>query len=594
MTLTVPLDHFGPPDGPTIDVMFGLRRAMSRAPTDQVFVTATGGPGTAGLASAAGYTSAFARELRDTNHIVFFDQRGVGHSGPIQCPIASTEFYLTAEDPATSTATTGYPVAATHYVDACIAEAGVDRETLQYYSTRQAIADLEALRIWLEVDRIDLYGESYGTQFAQAYAGAHPGQVDSLLVDGSVDLELQGTDYWAEATRSFDRTLVATLLDCTADETCTADMAGGDALLAYDGLAASLDEADRPYTFVRADGSTEERLLRAVDLENAAAGYAYDEFDRMLFLRALAAASRGDLLPMARAAYLAIGQDPETLEAMPDPTYSDALYYSVECVDYDYPGGTPEERAQGYLDAGRAADIDSSRLSGVFYGDLPCAFWPARPPLAERPEGLTDTPFPVFVLGATLDPVTPWANAERIFERLTGERYLLVKPGGPHIIFGRGEPCPDDPVTAFLVDGKQPRAERTTCPGDEVDDYVAVAPPSADAYADELAALASAEDQILNDADYWGWDEEEPLVVGCREGGTLRYEATDRGYNLGLDGCAFAAGMPLTGQAFSGFGGRFSLDVRVPGGRLRYAHSGGERSVVGRIDGRPVRISEPD
>ena len=33
-----------------------------------------------------------------------------------------------------------------------------------------------------------LYGESYGTELAQAYAAAHPDRLSALILDGAVDL----------------------------------------------------------------------------------------------------------------------------------------------------------------------------------------------------------------------------------------------------------------------------------------------------------------------------------------------------------------------------------------------------------------------
>src|SRR6185295_13898597 len=44
ITIRVPRDHFGAPDGPTVDVTFALHRAAT--PNRKgVFVTVTGGPG---------------------------------------------------------------------------------------------------------------------------------------------------------------------------------------------------------------------------------------------------------------------------------------------------------------------------------------------------------------------------------------------------------------------------------------------------------------------------------------------------------------------------------------------------------------------
>jgi len=85
--VTVPLDHTQPPaqpqDGGTIKVVFGVLPASGER--KGMFVTATGGPGTSGLLSADSYTSAFDPSIPEHFDIVFFDQRGVGLSGGLQC-----------------------------------------------------------------------------------------------------------------------------------------------------------------------------------------------------------------------------------------------------------------------------------------------------------------------------------------------------------------------------------------------------------------------------------------------------------------------------------------------------------------------------
>ena len=74
--LPVPLNHFDPSDSRQIDVVFGVLPATGER--KGIFVTATGGPGTAGLTSADSYTASFDPSIPEHFDIVFFDQRGVG------------------------------------------------------------------------------------------------------------------------------------------------------------------------------------------------------------------------------------------------------------------------------------------------------------------------------------------------------------------------------------------------------------------------------------------------------------------------------------------------------------------------------------
>ncbi len=65
---------------------------------------------------------------------------------------------------------------------------------------------------------------------------------------------------------------------------------------------------------------------------------------RMLFLRALAAANEGDMVPMARLLHKQATVDPATGEYLGDPTFSDTMFFAVNCTDDSYFNGTQEER----------------------------------------------------------------------------------------------------------------------------------------------------------------------------------------------------------------------------------------------------------
>lgn len=593
ITMRVPRDHFSSSGNGTLDVTFALHRATA-APRKGVFVTITGGPGTSGIAAADSYTSAFDARIVEQYDIVFLDQRGVGRSAPIQCPDASLEFYSSPHVPTLSAGEArAYARDSRTYVGDCLEESGVSRSSLPYFSTAQAVEDLEAFRIWLRADKLDLYGESYGTQYAQTYAAAHPDRLRSLMLDGPVDLTLSGNAYYAEDVQAFEDTLVMTLDRCTAASDCRRDVTGGNALRGYDQLAATLKRHPLPFTFVRGDGHGERRLFTFGDLETAAAGYVYGEFDRMLLQRAMAWASRGQLQPLARLVYLSLGQDAETLEAIPDPTYSDAMYYAVECMDYAYGSGSAAERTRQFLAAGAASRVDRVRLGSLFYGDLPCASWPTHPASQRRPAYLTTTSYPVFVMGSTSDPATPYAGALRIARQLK-DGYLITAPGGPHVIFGRGNPCPDDTITAFLVDGTRPAKRSIRCAFTGTDPYVPIPAPTVKSYPDALAAMTAMDDEINTSADYQAWDGAADLTYGCLFGGTINYRAVAVGYRETLDECAFTPGLPLTGTATIDVdAGTFRLRVRSTGGtKLDYRRADdGSTSVTGTWFGKRVALS---
>lgn len=593
VNLTVPLDHFDPTNGETMEVVFAVLPASGER--KGMFVTAVGGPGGSGLAVADPYTAAFDPRIPEHFDIVFFDQRGVGASGELACPDAAATYYRADWQARTPEQEAALVEAARTFAQDCVREMGVPPERLRFYGTEQAVEDLEAFRAALGDAQFWLYGESYGTQFAQTYAAAYPDRLAGLILDGTVDLILSGPDYYREQAQAFSDVLAMTLQACNADPACAADF-GGDALAFYDDAAAELASAPAVFRFpLPSGGLSEERAFTLTDLETATANYLYAEGSRMILQRALAAASRNDLVPLARLLYDALSLDPETLAAIPDPTFSDAAFYAVECRDYTFFSGTADERAEAYLRAGDAVEAALPRLASIFYGDLPCVFWPGGTEDVPRPAPLTAEGIPTLVLGATADPATPVGNGERVYRRLA-DGYLVTTEGGAHVIFGRGDACPDDLVTAFLVDDQRPAQRETRCEGVVANPYVPPIPASAADFADPLDALSWVDDEIYYLPEYYYWDLETPTSVGCPYGGTLAFAPSDVGERLTLNGCAFSEGFILTGNgAYDYNAGRFSLDVTVTGladGSLSYTREDdGAIYVKGTYAGQAVDLS---
>ncbi len=593
INLTAPLDHFDPASGETMEVVFAVLPASGER--KGMFVTVVGGPGGSGLAVADSYTAAFDPRIPEHFDIVFFDQRGVGASGELACPDAAATYYRADWQARTPQQEAALVAAARTFAQDCVREMGLPPERLRFYGTEQAIEDLEAFRAALGDAQFWLYGESYGTQFAQTYAAAHPDRLAGLILDGTVDLTLSGPDYYREQAQAFSDVLAMTLQACDADPDCAADF-GGSALAFYDDAAAELASAPAVFRFpLPSGGLSQERAFTLTDLETAAANYLYSEGARMILQRALAAAARNDLVPLARMLYDALSLDPETLAAIPDPTFSDAAFYAVECRDYTFFSGTPDERAEAYLRAGDAVEAALPRLASIFYGDLPCVFWPGGTEDVPRPAPLIAEGIPTLVLGATADPATPVGNGEQVYRRLA-DGYLVTTEGGAHVIFGRGDACPDDLVTAFLVDDQRPAQRETRCEGVVATPYVPPIPVSAADFADPLDALSWVDDEIYYLPEYYYWDLETPTSVGCPYGGTLSFAPSDVGETLTLDGCAFSAGFVMAGSGTYDYGaGRFSLDVTVTGlanGSLIYTREDdGAIQVKGMYAGQAVDLS---
>ena len=104
--------------------------------------------------------------------LVAYDDRGTGDSGLLDCPPLQSAIAADTERIAAA---------------ACAASIGAPRD---FYSTADHAEDLDAVRQSLGFDKIALYGVSYGTKLAMAYALAHPDHVERLLLDSVLPPEL--------------------------------------------------------------------------------------------------------------------------------------------------------------------------------------------------------------------------------------------------------------------------------------------------------------------------------------------------------------------------------------------------------------------
>jgi len=590
--LTVPLDHFATDSKKTIDVVFGVLPANGER--KGMFVIATGGPGTSGLASADSYTAGFDKSIAEHFDIVFFDQRGAYQSGNLQCPNSAAIYYSSSWDATTPEQEKSLVQTAQIFTQDCIKEMGVDPAALPFYGTNESIEDLEAFRKAIGDDKMWLYGESYGTQYVQTYTAAYPEHVNSLILDGTVDMTHSLTDYYVEQTQAFSDVINETLKACNAQEKCANDFDAGDALKFYDALRADLGKNAKTLEFPLPNGTQVERRFSLADLQNVVANLGYSEGDRMRLQRALAAASHGDFVLLKREFYAALSLDAETEKPIPDGSndYSDALYFAVECNDYALAGNTPEARAESYIRAGDQVDQSVPDLASLFYGDLPCAFWPGKP-LLERPAYLVAKGIPTLVMGATADPATPVDNGRRVFKNLDNG-YLITMQGGPHVIYGRGNACPDDLVTAFLVESKLPTERETSCEGLVSDVYVPIAPTDASAFKTPLEAMDSVYNQIYYLPEYYNGVTTDAITIGCTFGGTIDFKPSDEDKrNFTLDHCTLSKGFVMTGTGSVTNG--VSMDVSITGlktGQLSYSQDAdGNSKVSGEYDGEKINLS---
>ena len=139
-----------------------------------------GGPGGSGISTARGTRFPLFMALREHADVIAFDQRGTGMLGfeELDC---DERFLIPLDEPAERKQAGRIIAKATHGCIERLRASGVD---LSAYNTRESAADLAALRDFLGVEKISLWGISYGTHLALATARYHEEIIDRMILAG--------------------------------------------------------------------------------------------------------------------------------------------------------------------------------------------------------------------------------------------------------------------------------------------------------------------------------------------------------------------------------------------------------------------------
>jgi pimeloyl-ACP methyl ester carboxylesterase len=565
-----------------------------------------GGPGGEGISSA--YMGYFSDAILEHYDIVYYDQRGIGLSNPLECPVAyEADFlrYLTAVD---NDGEEGYDTPAEQkslvddtrtYIESCVTEMGIDPAKLSFFGTDQVAEDIESFRAAIGDEKFWMYGVSYGTAVAQTYAYAHPDRLAALILDGTINMTLNGEEGSLAQEKAFDKVLVAVLTACNDDEACSADMGGKDAVAVYDGLATKVADKPIAYEFPLPSGEKAKGSFTFNQLEYTAAYQMYSLTGRMIFLKALAAANNGDIIPMMRLMYHNTVIDPATFDYLGDPTFSDTMFLGVLCTDDTFFSGTQEERIAQSIEAGQASNGTVPRLDGSVYTGVSCAFWPASPKETVTREPLVLEGVPTFVLNATLDPATPFEEGQFVYQHLADGYHIYVE-GGVHSIYGWGNDCPDQIISDFMENGTVPAERETVCKDWETAPYSSYStnlPKDADEFSDPLEMIASLEDNFyyLPEVYYGDWEEKD--TVACTYGGTYSFGLSDNGEEFSYDQCSMIAGLAITGtSSYNSDLNIFNSNLEVSGDKkgtlvYNYNYQTQTATLTGEYGGETINLS---
>ena len=396
------------PAGTQIDLHVVVIPALARQKLPDPILFFAGGPGQSAV-GLAGTLAHMTSRLGARRDLVLIDQRGTGHSAPLQCDVPPPDEALArALDRARLVAG----------LDACRASLQkLPWGDLRFYTTTLAMADADAVRAALGAEQVDLIGVSYGTRAALEYLRAYPTHVRRVVIDGVAPPDMvlpESDDVDAESA------MQALFRDCAAEKACArahpALAQNWQALLAS--LPKPVDVAD-PVT-----GQPRHFALTGEALRSVVHSPLYTPALGAMLPHAIDEAAAGRFGPL-----LALSSGTGAL-----PTdISEGQHFSVICAE-DVPRMGPASGPAG--DRG-AQGLYRAVCAHWPRGDVPAAFYTIPKSAA-----------PVLLLSGGLDPVTPPRHAWRVAAALGPMARSVVVPNNGHNVTGIA--CMRDAVFHFI------------------------------------------------------------------------------------------------------------------------------------------------
>jgi pimeloyl-ACP methyl ester carboxylesterase len=387
--LTVPEDRANP-NGRQIDLHVALIPAVKRNPQPDALFLLAGGPGQSATETFPAMIPLLT-PIHEDRDIVLVDQRGTGKSNPLRCldPEDETLADLTDEE-------------VLERVKACPAQLDAD---LRFYTTENAMTDLDEVRAALGYETINLYGASYGTRAALTYLRMFPEHVRSVTLDAVVEPDfIMLMDAAEDGQSALDKFFAR----CEADEACSATFPNlrGE----FADLLARLEEA--PVDITIPHPLTNKPLALNVTrkmITNMIFNTLYvPDLVATLPLSIHAAYADENYVPLISQAYLV------------NAGLYEGMFYAVTCTE-DAPLIAAEEAAQ--------------RSEGSVFGDRTvdfaavCTEWQKGEVSPEFREPIRSDA-PVLILSGEADPITPPRHAEEVAESLSNEIHLVFSGMG--------------------------------------------------------------------------------------------------------------------------------------------------------------------
>lgn len=367
---------------------------------DPVFFIA-GGPGQSAINTYPGLDPVF-REVRKQRNVILIDQRGTGHSNLLSCN--------RDDDDPNDTDTS--PAAAQAQAAKCAA-ALASKADLRFYTTTDAVADLDAVRAALGVAQVNLVGVSYGTRVAQQYAMRHPAQTRSIVLDSVVPNTLGLGNIFA---RNLDDALTLQFALCSKDPVCKGKL--GDPRAELDTLLATLRATPANVNYHDAtSGEPKQGTLTADAVAGLVRMYAYMPLASGLLPKLIHEANAGHYEGLMALTKMMSGEMKDAM-AM-------GMQMSVTCSE---DADSMVARAE---DAGTVLGNAMPESMAAI-----CQVWPKGQMPADFHHALS-TNVPALLMEGEFDPVTPPRYGQEVVKSLPNGR-LFVLRGQGHNVIGAG------------------------------------------------------------------------------------------------------------------------------------------------------------
>ncbi len=391
-------EDYARPDGRKIVLAIAWIPSRNGDAADPVFMLA-GGPGQSALDSYPTIAQAFADTLKKRN-VILVDQRGTGGSNPLICEDKSGDKSSVEQQAAASS-----PEAVKHFTENC-RDTLSKKADLRFYTTTEAIQDLDVVRTAIGAAQINLVGISYGTRVAQQFAHRYPKNTRTVMLDSVAPNELiLGNEF----ARDLDEALAMTFGQCKKTPHCVERM--GDPRANLKTLLAQLKVKPIPVTYRDPiTGEEKQEDLTRGHLAMVARMYAYQPIVAAILPLALSEASKGRYAPLMAQATLVGGELGDSMAA--------GMQLSVICS---------EDGDQLKADPAYADSVLGNELVDTLKQQ--CAVWPH----GQRPADF-HAPFksdlPVLLLEGEFDPVTPPRYGEQVVKNLSHGRLLILRGQG--------------------------------------------------------------------------------------------------------------------------------------------------------------------